>query len=182
MSDAFDDLITPILISEGGYVNNPADTGGETNWGITVGVARANGYSGPMVSMTRDEAAQIYRVVYWQRPGFAMVAEQAQGVAAELLDCGINMGVGTASAFLQRCLNVFNRQQQDYADIAADGQIGSHTLQALSGFIARRATEGEQVLLKAMRCLRGAHYIALAEARQQNETFVYGWIANRIKL
>ncbi|WP_083579019.1 glycosyl hydrolase 108 family protein [Tardibacter chloracetimidivorans] len=40
--------LNALLHREGGYVNNPNDTGGETNWGITRGVAVANGYSGPM--------------------------------------------------------------------------------------------------------------------------------------
>ena len=40
--------IDAILRAEGGYVNDPQDKGGETNYGITVAVARANGYAGPM--------------------------------------------------------------------------------------------------------------------------------------
>ena len=40
--------IDAILRAEGGYVNDPQDKGGETNYGIIVAVARANVYQGPM--------------------------------------------------------------------------------------------------------------------------------------
>jgi lysozyme family protein len=46
------------------------------------------------------------------------------------------MGVGTASIFLQRSLNVLNRQARDYADIKVDGWIGTKTIAALNGLIA----------------------------------------------
>lgn len=39
-------VIDGILSLEGGYVNNPADRGGATNWGITEATARAFGYKG----------------------------------------------------------------------------------------------------------------------------------------
>ena len=55
-------VIDAILRAEGGYVNDPQDKGGETNYGITVAVARANGYTGPMrdltVAVARDIGAQ----------------------------------------------------------------------------------------------------------------------------
>lgn len=36
-----DKIINEIIRVEGGYVNDPRDSGGETNFGITVAVARA---------------------------------------------------------------------------------------------------------------------------------------------
>lgn len=101
-------------------------------------------------------------------------------VAAELFDTGINMGTGVASGFLQRALNVLNRGATDYPDVTADGQIGPVTLQALKVFIAKRGGVGERVLVKALDALQGERYIALAEKRPANETFVYGWLSERI--
>ena len=54
-------VIDGILSIEGGYSNNPADRGGETNWGITKATARANGYQGEMKALTREEAYAILR-------------------------------------------------------------------------------------------------------------------------
>ena len=44
MSD-FDKAFELLIGNEGGYVNNPKDPGGETNWGITKAVAVANWYA-----------------------------------------------------------------------------------------------------------------------------------------
>lgn len=60
---AFDRLIG----HEGGYVNDPKDPGGETNWGITIHTARANGYTGSMRAMSRADAKTIYLKAFWQR-------------------------------------------------------------------------------------------------------------------
>src|SRR5690625_1688136 len=46
MCDKVKQIIDDIIRVEGAYSNNPADKGGETMYGITVSVARANGYSG----------------------------------------------------------------------------------------------------------------------------------------
>ena len=54
-----------VLAREGGYSNHPADKGGETNWGITVAVARAHGYAGPMRAMPKATALAIYDAIYW---------------------------------------------------------------------------------------------------------------------
>jgi lysozyme family protein len=58
---------------EGGYSNNPNDSGGETMWGVTDRVARANGYAGPMKDMPREVAKNIYFASYVQKPGFASI-------------------------------------------------------------------------------------------------------------
>ena len=69
----------------------------KTRYGITEAVARAHGYSGPMARLPRDEAAAIYRRLYWLRPRFDQVAERAPRVAAELFDTGANMGPAVAA-------------------------------------------------------------------------------------
>ncbi len=182
MTDAFDGLISPLLAVEGGYVFDPHDAGGETNWGVTVAVARANGYFGPMKDMTREQAAGVYRTRYWQAPKFDQLAAVSLRIAAKLFDVGVNMGPATGVTFLQRSLNVLNRGAQDFADTAADGAIGVGTITALSAFLRLRGAAGEAVLLKAINCLQGARYVELAEGRTADEEFEFGWLANRIGL
>lgn len=172
--------IERLLGREGGYVNHPHDRGGETIWGITVAVARDNGYTGPMRSMPRSEAVRIYRQRYWIAPRFDRVAALSAPVAEELFDTGVNMGPAVAAQMLQRCLNALNRQQTDYADLKADGQIGPATLGALQAFLRIRGREGERVLLKGLNALQGERYIDLAERRPANEAFVYGWLKERV--
>jgi lysozyme family protein len=175
-----DTLIEEVLAREGGFVDHPADRGGPTRWGFTQAVARANGYDGPMRSLPRDVAADIYRRLYWKRPRFDAVATRAPALAAELFDTGINMGPRVATGFLQRALNALNRGATDYADLRVDGAVGPATLAALDAFLASRGTLGEAVLVKACDALQGARYLDLAEQRPANEAFLYGWLANRI--
>ena len=108
------------------------------------------------------------------------MSSEAPALAAELFDTGINMGTGAATAFLQRALNALNREGRDFADLAIDRQIGPATMAALQAFLRKRGAGGEAVLLKAVEALQGAHYINIAEARPNQEAFVYGWLANRI--
>jgi lysozyme family protein len=173
-------LIDEVIAREGGYSNHPADRGGPTRWGITEAVARAHGYGGDMRALPRADAADIYRRLYWLRPGLDRVAALAPALAAELFDTGINMGTAVAGGFLQRALNALNRAAADYPDIPADGRIGDRTIAALAAFLARRGSAGEQVLLKAVEALQGERYLRLAEQRPANEAFLYGWLANRL--
>ena len=173
-------LIDEVIAREGGYSNHPADRGGPTNFGITQAVARANGFMGDMRALPRSVAEAIYRRLYWEKPGYAFVAELAPAVAEELFDTAVNMGPGTASGFLQRALNALNRNGQDYADLKVDRSVGARTLGALGIFLKLRGKAGEKVLLKALEALQGERYLALAESRPANEAFLYGWLANRI--
>lgn len=173
-------LIDEVIAREGGYSNHPTDRGGPTNFGITQAVARANGYAGDIRQLPRGVAEAIYRRLYWERPGYAFVAEIAPNVAAELFDSAVNMGPATATAFLQRALNALNRNQKDYPDLKTDRLIGAKTLAVLGAFMRLRGEAGEKVLLKAIEALQGERYVALAESRPANEAFLYGWLANRI--
>jgi lysozyme family protein len=175
-----DALIEAVIEREGGYVNHPADRGGATNWGITEGVARRQGFTGEMRALPKSDAAAIYKRLYWLIPRFDAVADRAPGLAAEMFDTGINMGTGTASGFLQRALNALNRNGADYNDIRVDRSVGPATVSALDAFLKKRGRGGEAVLVKAIEALQGAHYLNIAEARPSQKAFVYGWLANRI--
>ncbi|GLR47308.1 glycoside hydrolase family 108 protein [Sphingomonas astaxanthinifaciens] len=172
-------LIEELMAREGDFVDHPADKGGATRFGITEAVARAHGYDGPMALLPRDEAAAIYRRLYWLRPAYDQVARRAPRVAAELFDTGANMGPGVATTFLQRALTALNRNGKDYPDLEPDGRVGAATLAALDAYLALRKEEGETVLLRALEALQGERHLRLAEKRPANEAFLYGWLANR---
>lgn len=182
MADTFDRLMMHVLGNEGGYANHPDDRGGETNWGVTVGVARRYGFSGSMRAMTKAQAIGIYLARYWIEPGYDKIALLSEKVAGELFDTGVNMGPAVASAFLQRALNALNRQGKDYADLKVDGEAGPASRSALTAYLKVRGREGEGILLKALNVLQGERYIALGEGRAANESFVYGWLRTRVEL
>lgn len=179
---SFEQAFEQLVNIEGGYVDDPADRGGKTKYGITEAVARAHGYTGAMRDMPLEVAAAIYRARYWDSLQLDAVEDWCQPLAWELFDTGVNTGVGVAGTFLQRALNALNREQKDYPDVTVDGLVGPMTLQALRRFLAKRGPEGEDVLLAALNALQGARYIAIAEADRSQERFVYGWLAHRVAL
>lgn len=181
-----DDIIEQILDEEGStYSNNPADSGGPTKYGITQSTLSAwRGHActaDDVRSLLMDEAAKIYRERYYTQPGFDKVAAISPAIAFKLTDAGVNIGVATASLFLQRALNVFNQGGTLYPDLKADGSIGPVTLSALSTYLAKRGKDAETVMLRALNDLQGARYIGLAESREKDESFVYGWLLQRVQ-
>lgn len=177
-----DTIIDNILSAEGGYVNDPHDMGGETNYGITITTAKANGYYGAMRDLPVATARQIYLNKYWLEPHFDRVATLNPAVAAELCDTGVNCGVNFAESVLQQALNLLNRQEADYKDVKEDGSIGPGTLAALATFIAKRGKEGEGVLVRTLNVMQGARYIEITKTKPTNESFFYGWMLNRVKI
>ncbi|MEW6657261.1 MAG: glycosyl hydrolase 108 family protein [Thermodesulfobacteriota bacterium] len=105
---------------EGGYANNPADPGGETNFGICK-------RSYPNVDnkhLTKDGARAIYARDYW-----APIHGDAlpDVVALVAFDCAVNQGVGTAIKILQEAL-----VNQGYLpENAIDGRLGPQSLEAV---------------------------------------------------
>lgn len=175
-------FLTHIVSVEGGYVNDPSDSGGETNWGITKAVAQRAGYSGDMRDMSKEEAQGIYIKLFWCKLNLDIIELFSPEVALELADTGVNMGTSRAGEFLQRCLNVLNNRGAYYDDLKVDGDVGPATVQALEAFRAKRGKEGMKVLHKMLNCLQGAFYVELCERREKDEKFIYGWINNRVEL
>lgn len=177
---AIEQRIDALIEREGGYCNDADDLGGETCWGITVAEARANHYTGEMRHLPRALAAEIYTRKFWISARLGEVALLSEAIADELFDTGVNMGVGKAGEFLQMALNAFNLQGTKYPDISEDGAIGGQTLAALKAYLYWRGAPGEAVMVRALNCLQGARYIEISRTRAANETFVYGWIKERV--
>lgn len=115
----FDTAFDRLIGHEGGYSNHPSDPGGETMWGVTARVARANGYTGPMNMLSRERAKSIAKVAYWDR----IKADQYHGaIAFQVFDAAYNHGIENAVRFLQRAVGV-----------ADDGNIGPVSLAAIKG-------------------------------------------------
>jgi lysozyme family protein len=179
----FEEAFTKVVGIEGRYSNNPNDSGGETMFGITIAVARAYGYMGPMRSMPLAVAHEIYRKRYWDKLRLDEVANiSGARIADELFDTGVNRGTANAGKYLQRSLNAMNQRGAYYADVVADGDVGPMTIAALREYMKRRGAQGATVLLRCLNALQGADYIDLAEQRQKDEDFVFGWILNRVTI
>lgn len=95
----FDTAFDRLLGHEGGYVNDPNDPGGETNWGIS----KRSYPTLDIRNLTRDQAKDVYRRDFWERVhGDAL----PDGVAFQLFDYAVNSGVETAVRHLQRSVGV----------------------------------------------------------------------------
>lgn len=174
-----DQIIEGILGKEGGYVDHPSDKGGPTRWGITQTTARAHGYTGDMRDLPGNSKANSAQRLL-DRPPVRPVASLSTLLADELCDTGVNMGPSVASKFFQRWLTAMNMRGKLYPDLIPDGAIGPRTITALKGYLSARGKEGEQVLLRALNCSEGARYLELAEGREANEDFLYGWVKERV--
>jgi lysozyme family protein len=146
----FDEAFKLILGHEGGYVNDPQDPGGETNWGIS---KRAY----PHVNMrllTVEGAKEIYYRDYWN---VMRCEELPNKVAINLFDAAVNHGVHRAAIFLQQTVHV-----------ADDGVIGPITVRTIL------ETDPEVIVMR-FNALRLMFYTKLSKWPR----FGAGWV-NRV--
>lgn len=94
MKTSYDFAIKEVLKSEGGYSNDPADSGGETNFGIT-----QRETSIPVRTMTVEQAKAIYKTKYWDAVNGDKLPA---GVDYSVFDYGVNSGVGRSKKVLQQ--------------------------------------------------------------------------------
>lgn len=176
----FDKALAHTLGIEGGFSDDPADSGGATNFGITEAVARAFGYTGPMEQLPKRLAIEIYQRNYWDLLNLDDVSHYSERIALEMFDTAVNTGTGFAGTCLQRTLNACNNEQKDFADLVVDGLIGRATLAALAAFLTKREKAGEDVIVETLNALQGAFYVGLVERRPKDEKFFFGWVFQRV--
>lgn len=174
-------ILAMIFGHEGGYVNDRNDPGGETNWGCTVAVARANGYTGPMRTMPKAECQRILQREYFEKPGFMPIIAREPVLAYEIIDSGVNAGQGRAGLWFQASLNVFSRGGRDYPEIKTDGKVGPATIAAFDSLRRVRGPKRAcELMVKSADAYQAAHYQKLCTGSTALSSFCVGWFDHRI--
>lgn len=121
MSD-FEKAINFVLQNEGGFVNNPNDSGGATNFGITIPMLTSYRQKAvtafDIQTLTLIEAKKLYEAFFWDR---LRISGLKQSIATAILDTAVNQGQATAIKLAQHCLG----------SVLPDGVMGPETLDAL---------------------------------------------------
>jgi len=120
MTGNFKECLNLVLKSEGGWVNNPKDPGGETNLGVTKTVWE-EWVGHPVESLkklTKDDVAPLYEQRYW-RPCYAGVLPR--GLNYIMFSMAVNAGPGRAVKLLQSAIGC-----------VPDGVIGPRTRELIS--------------------------------------------------
>ena len=117
-----------VLEDEGGFVNNPADSGGPTNFGITQSdYAQFKGHAvsvDDIRNMPKADAVSIYLDRYIARPGFDQIKDLT--VRTALVDMGVLMGAKRAIRAAQQALR-----------LPIDGNLGPASIAAINDAEAR---------------------------------------------
>jgi len=148
----FEIAILKVIKHEGGYVNDPKDSGGETKYGIS-----KRAYPDVDIkNLTLQDAKAIYKRDYWDRVKGDLI--DSQEIAESIFDFGVNAGVRTASKMAQLVL-----------DVEPDGKIGPKTIEVLNDF-------NKDLFMASYALAKVARYIYLCERNRKNKRFFYGWV------
>lgn len=173
-----EDIAREIVRREGGFVNDPDDPGGATNFGVTIGTMRSLGMDlnkdgridvQDVRALTRAQAEQIFVEHYFRRP---RLAELPVALQPSLFDMYVNAGTN-AVKILQRLITRMGFGATD------DGIVGPRTIAA-----ARAASDAApNHLADAYGIARRNYYYALADQRPASRKFARtkaggkgGWI------
>jgi hypothetical protein len=169
-------MITSVVALEGGYVNHPADPGGETNKGITKAVAVANGYTGPMRSLPDSVVHSIYYDQYIVAPGYAPLIAVDAPVTQELFDTTVNMGPARPGRWFQMAINTGCGTK-----LTIDGRVGPATIAAYKACQGRVGAAALCVAtLDRLDALQRGEYDRLVRRNPDLKVFHRGWVAHRI--
>lgn len=175
-----EEMIRDILRSEGGFVNDPDDPGGPTNWGVTIHTMRRLGLDvdgdgdvdiEDVRALPIGMAAEIFATEYLRKPRIDALPAPLQPA---VFDMQVNAG-SRAVRLLQQLL-----RECGYAVGAIDGLIGARTIGAAADAIGEL---GPQVLVDGYGILRRDFYYRLADRRPASRKYARrrdggkgGWI------
>lgn len=152
-TEKFEKAIKIVLKHEGGYVNDPADPGGETKYGITKRTyPRLN-----IKALTVEQAIDIYYDDWWVKNNYEAIVDYY--VACKLFDTAVNVGHSQAVKFLQRA-----------CEIEADGALGPQTIATVNSLPG-------QTVVSNYRKQQLAFYQNLVNRRPTLKKFLKGWTA-----
>ena len=146
---------------EGGYVNDPADKGGKTKYGISQRMYPDL----DIENLSIQKAHDIYRLDYWSA---CRVGEIPAPLSIALFDSVVHHRPRTAVTFLQQALSV-----------SGDGLIGPQTITAARIAVKR---DGGKAALADMLARRAEFFAGLVTADSSQARFHYGWLRRIFKL
>lgn len=172
------EIATDILRREGGYVNDPDDPGGATNFGVTIHTMRRLGLdlnndghvtTDDVKALSRDMAINIFIDHYFNGPRIGALPVVFH---ASVFDMYVNAGPH-AVRILQR---LFNEMR---IDVGVDGVIGPQTIAAAE----RACAMAPEHIVDAYGIARRNYYYELADRRVASRKFARrrdggkgGWI------
>jgi lysozyme family protein len=146
-----------LLKHEGGYVNDKADPGGETNFGIS----KRSYPNLDIKNLTLDKAKEIYYRDFWLKGKYEQIEDE--NIAIKLFDLSVNMGINQANKLIQRALRATG------VSVFEDGIIGSVTLKAIN-------KTDQTDLLAALKAEAAGHYRLIANLNPSQKKFITGWL------
>ncbi len=187
-SISFEEAYDAVMKHEGGYANNPDDTGGETYCGISrrfhpewpgwkyIDNVKENWIkkiksNTKFKGLSKDVKA-FYKINYWDKINCDLINDVK--LVTYMFDAAVNCGTIAAGKFLQRTLNVLNNRQRSWKDIKVDGFIGAQTIRMLrTAYLGGKAS----LIHTAFTIMRGAYYIDIMERRESQEQFAVAWLS-----
>ena len=154
----FNKIIDVVLEHEGGYVNDPKDPGGETNFGI----AKRSHPDEDIKNLTKEDAKRIYYQDYWMKNRVPQIPDQLKHI---YFDMCVNQGRSRAVKILQQTANAKG------AGLIVDGGLGPKTVGAL-----------ENVELERVRAYRIKYYADLVTRKPNLEKFYFGWFRRALEV
>ena len=167
-----------IVDREGGFVNDPDDPGGATNFGVTIHTMRRLGLDldrdgsitvADVHALSRPQAVQIFLEHYYNRP---LIAELPQPLQATVFDMYVNSG-SNAVKILQQLLVEMGFK------VAVDGALGPQSLSAVRAAFQA----GPEEMTNAYGIARRNYYFRIADRRTSSRKYARtraggkgGWI------
>ena len=171
---SFDISIKVILQHEGGWVDDPHDLGGETNFGIStliiknlglkprdVGIDQDDFTPGCLKKMPVSAAIAVYKAEFWDKYGFQAILDQT--CATKCVDAAVNMGPGNAAKNAQKAVNSLMPGK-----LVVDGGWGPATFGAINALDPKQ-------FVKAYSNSLLDYYKAIVVARPANAVFLNNW-------
>lgn len=152
-SDRFNQIISFTLANEGGYVDNPNDAGGVTNFGLS----QRTYPNLDMRMLTKDQAIAIYYHDFWIKHPYDQINDY--NICRKLFDESVNMGHAEAAKLLQHAVG----------GITVDGFLGPQSLAAIN---AADPTS----LLSAYQLQIANFYQSLIISHPNYKEFLVGWL------
>jgi len=169
----FQRALEVILKEEGGYVNDPDDPGGATNFGITQATydlyIGLSGEDKPVEEIKASEVSDIYWHNYWLAGSCDKI--ESYPIALLHFDGCVNIGVKRAGKLLQRALVAHD------VDIAIDGVVGPKTIGATNYFASGAfMIPWYELLFLQLWSRRIAYYRKISDKNKKLRKFLRNWI------